>query len=214
MDFLNNWVQGIIIAVVIATIIEMILPNGNNKKYVKIVLGIYIVFTIMSPIVNKVTKNNFEISSIINLEKYAKKFETYETSAKSKNIEDVNQNNIKKIYIANLEKDIKSKLKDKGYIAKKIDIQIKNDDEYQINEIIIEIDSNKKEIYENNKNINIVNEIQIVNIDVKDNIENNTKDDVNDAKQNNSKVTHLEKTEIIKYISDTYGINEKNITIY
>ena len=214
MDFLNNWVQGIIIAVVIATIIEMILPNGNNKKYVKIVLGIYIVFTIMSPIVNKVTKNNFEISSIINLEKYAKKFETYETSAKSKNIEDVNQNNIKKIYIANLEKDIKSKLKDKGYIAKKIDIQIKNDDEYQINEIIMEIDSNKKEIYENNKNINIVNEIQIVNIDVKDNIENNTKDDVNDAKQNNSKVTHLEKTEIIKYISDTYGINEKNITIY
>ena len=214
MDFLNNWVQGIIIAVVIATIIEMILPNGNNKKYVKIVLGIYIVFTIMSPIVNKVTKNNFEISSIINLEKYAKKFETYETSAKSKNIEDVNQNNIKKIYIANLEKDIKSKLKDKGYIAKKIDIQIKNDDEYQINEIIIEIDSNKKEIYENNKNINIVNEIHIVNIDEKDNIENNTKDDVNDAKQNNSKVTHLEKTEIIKYISDTYGINEKNITIY
>lgn len=38
MNFLNTWLQGIIVAVIIATIIEMILPSGNSKKYIKMVL--------------------------------------------------------------------------------------------------------------------------------------------------------------------------------
>ena len=40
MEFISSWVQGIIVAVVIATIIEMILPEGNSKKYIKIVIGV------------------------------------------------------------------------------------------------------------------------------------------------------------------------------
>ena len=207
MGSLNTWVQGIIIAVVIATIVEMILPNGNNKKYVKVVLGIYIVFTIMSPVVNKITKDNFEISSIINLQKYAKQFEAYEVNSKSLNIENSNQDSIKKIYSANLEEDIKTKLKEKGYNAKKIEIKVENGNNYGITSLILEIDSNKNEEDENNKNINVIDEIKIGNINVS---ENNT----NEIKQRNSKVTHSEKTEIIKYISEVYGINEKNITIY
>ena len=47
MGFLNSWLQGIIVSVVISTIIEMILPNGNTKKYVKVVLGIYVMFNII-----------------------------------------------------------------------------------------------------------------------------------------------------------------------
>ena len=35
VKFINSWAQGIILAVIIATIIEIILPEGNNKKYVK-----------------------------------------------------------------------------------------------------------------------------------------------------------------------------------
>jgi len=35
MEFITSWVQGIIIAVIIGTIIEMLLPNGNSKKYIK-----------------------------------------------------------------------------------------------------------------------------------------------------------------------------------
>ena len=46
IEFLSNWIQGIAIAVIIASIFEMLLPNGNIKKYVKVILGIYIVFCI------------------------------------------------------------------------------------------------------------------------------------------------------------------------
>ena len=44
MEWISDWVQGIIVAVIIVTIIEMILPNGNSKKYIKVVIGIYIIF--------------------------------------------------------------------------------------------------------------------------------------------------------------------------
>ena len=33
IKFINSWAQGIILAVIIATIIEIILPEGKNKKY-------------------------------------------------------------------------------------------------------------------------------------------------------------------------------------
>ena len=32
IEHISNWAEQIIVAVIIATIIEMILPNGNNKK--------------------------------------------------------------------------------------------------------------------------------------------------------------------------------------
>ena len=32
INWIGSWVQGIVIAVVISTIIEMILPDGNIKK--------------------------------------------------------------------------------------------------------------------------------------------------------------------------------------
>lgn len=44
INWISNWAQGIIVAVIIGTIIEMVLPEGNCKKYVKVVIGIYIIF--------------------------------------------------------------------------------------------------------------------------------------------------------------------------
>ncbi len=60
MEFISSWVQGIIVAVVIATIIEMLLPNGNSSKYIKIVIGVYIIFNIISPIINKFTGDKLD----------------------------------------------------------------------------------------------------------------------------------------------------------
>ena len=65
MSFFNNWVQGIVIAVIITVIIEMLLPEGNSKKYIKIVLGIYVVFSIIAPVIGNITGGRFEVSSIV-----------------------------------------------------------------------------------------------------------------------------------------------------
>ena len=38
INWISNWAQGIIVAVIIGTIIEMVLPEGNCKKYVKVLI--------------------------------------------------------------------------------------------------------------------------------------------------------------------------------
>ena len=68
INYLSSWAEQIVLAVIIATIIELILPNSKNKKYVQMVIGIYILFNIISPVIKNKDILTFEE---INLEKYA-----------------------------------------------------------------------------------------------------------------------------------------------
>ena len=75
INFMSSWAEQIVLAVIIATIIELILPKNKNTKYIKMVIGVYVLFNIISPIIkNKekfsVEKYNTEIShnmKLINL---------------------------------------------------------------------------------------------------------------------------------------------------
>ena len=210
MNFLNSWLQGIIVAVVIATIIEMVMPNGNSKKYIKVVLGVYLVFNIIAPIVNKFSSSNFEISSLINIEEYAKKMDTYDLPSTNINIEKSNNENIKQIYISNLKNDIKNKLQEKGYKVEKIEIQIDNLENYKIKEISIylkeEIDEKKET--QNKIEINEIEkvEIQIAKNEVKTNEQNKNKKDTNIAEKT--------KNGVKQYIAETYELEQGKIKIY
>lgn len=204
MNFLNSWLQGIIISVIVATIIEMILPNGNTKKYVKVVLGIYVVFNIITPIINEFTNSNFELSSIINIEEYTKKMDTYEVS--SNNIEKSNEENIKQIYISNLKNDITAKLEEKEYSVKKVDIEIENNETYKIKNVELSLSKKEAKEEQETKNEVVISEIEKVEIQVGE----KKKDD---AKEEKSDLTESEKKEIKKYLSSVYEIQEKQITI-
>lgn len=198
IDFLSNWAQGIIVAVIIATIIEMILPNGSSKKYVKVVVGIYILFTIISPIITKFSSNNFNINDILDTKAYEEQMAKSDEDI-SKKIEENNNRTIKDIYQSNLESDIKAKLKDKGYEVLNTYIQIRDDENYTIEFISLSLD--KKETEESNQVRNI--EIEEVNIQIG---ETNTQ-------ESDTSLGASEKQEIAEYISSTYDIDIKNIEI-
>lgn len=202
MEFITSWVQGIIIAVIIGSIIEMLLPNGNSKKYIKVVIGVYIVFNIVSPVISKFTGSELELDSIIDISKYEDKISSYEVDAKT--LESTNNSNIKEVYILNLKKDIKAKVDDKGYIVNSIQIEIDNTDEYKVKNINMTVSKgqSKKEI-EANK----VNEIEKVNIEVK--IENSTTEEIDEM----IRLTAKEINEIKEYISSVYDIDKKDINI-
>lgn len=198
IDFLSNWAQGIIVAVIIATIIEMILPNGSSKKYVKVVVGIYILFTIISPIITKFSSNNFNINDILDTKAYEEQMAKSDEDI-SKKIEENNNRTIKDIYQSNLESDIKAKLKDKGYEVLNTYIQIRDDENYNIEFISLSLDKNETE--ESNQVRNI--EIEEVNIQIG---ETNTQ-------ESDTSLGSSEKQEIAEYISSTYDIDIKNIEI-
>ena len=67
ISFFSTWIGQIAVSVIIVSIFEMVLPKGNLKKYIKVVLGIYVIYCLISPFVNN--KKLFDIDNI-NIEKY------------------------------------------------------------------------------------------------------------------------------------------------
>ena len=147
INFLSSWVEQVILAVIIATILELILPNSKNKKYVQMVIGVYVLFNIISPIIKNKEKLVF---SEIDLDKYITTSTKVEQSSMDARLE--------KIYLDELENNIKSKFKNVGIeiikctidaeldTTKKnagihsIDVKVKNvDDEQKISKIKQEI---------------------------------------------------------------------------
>ena len=200
MEFMSSWIQGIIVSVVIATIIEMILPNGNSKKYIKIVIGVYIIFNIISPIINKFTGNELDFTSIIDINKYEEEMATYEVDTKK--LEQNNSSTIKEVYILNLKKDMKSKIEDKGYRVNGIYIELKGTEEYEV--IRLNLNISKKEDTQSNKKVsNTINKIEEINIQVQ--INNN----VEETRQIIN-ISESDIEEIKDYINSIYEI-DKNI---
>lgn len=50
MDLLINWVAQIIIFILLATIIDLLIPTGGMKKYIKFVIGLILILIFLQPI--------------------------------------------------------------------------------------------------------------------------------------------------------------------
>lgn len=194
IEFLSSWSQGIIVAVIIATLIEMILPNSSSKKYVKVVIGMYILFTIVSPIIKKLGGKDINLNTI-NIEKYEQQIAKSDNTI-SRKFEDNNTRSIKDIYVSNLKADISAKLKEKGYEIDTSDIQIKDDENYTIVKITLKLIKMEQKQEKNNEIV--INTVEIGNT----------------ISQKDSKtLSDDDKQEVKDYISETYDIDKKNINI-
>lgn len=139
INFLSSWAEQVILAVIIATILELILPNSKNKKYVQMVIGVYVLFNIISPII----KNNEKlVFSEIDLDKYITTSTKVEQSSMDARLE--------KIYLDELENNIKSKFKNAGIeiikctIDAELDTTKKNAGIYSIDVKVKNVDDEKK----------------------------------------------------------------------
>jgi len=206
IGWLSSWAQAIIIAVVIGIIIEMILPEGSSKKYIKVVVGVYILFTIISPVITKFTDKSLTVSETLKLEEYIDTVK--EKELKPNLLQEENSASIREIYIGNLKADIQNKLKGKGYIVTNIILDVGNDDNYILRKIILNISKkeNQEEVQnETKQEIEIINEVNIGTWQQEEN-------DVTKERKK-ARISSIEQKQIKEYLSSVYEINEKNIVI-
>ncbi|MGG1400618.1 stage III sporulation protein AF [Bacillus salipaludis] len=57
MEFIKEWVTNIILFVLLATVIDMLLPNSSMQKYVKMVTGLLLIAIILTPIFKLISKD-------------------------------------------------------------------------------------------------------------------------------------------------------------
>ena len=205
IEWISTWAEQIVVAVIIASIIEMLLPNGNNKKYIKAIIGVYILFTIISPIIGKFV--NIDLKDI-DYEKYFKEVETQETISQSLTN---NEKTMGEIYISNLKADMKNKLEEKGYRVENINLNVELEDEKnygKINEIVLEISKSSKESENITKEANntiAINKIEEVKIGNK--IENEKEIKIK------REISNGDKNEVKDYLASVYDVKKKNIRI-
>ena len=206
IEWISTWAEQIVVAVVIASIIEMLLPNGNNKKYIKAIIGVYILFTIISPIIGKFV--NIDLKDI-DYEKYFKEIETQETI--SGNLTINNEKAMEEIYINNLKADMKNKLEEKDYVVENIilNVELEAEKNYgKINEIVLAISKPSKEsdnIIKETNNTIAINKIEEVKIGNK--IENEKEIKIK------REISISDKNEVKEYLASVYDVKKKNIRI-
>ena len=214
INFLSSWVKNLALALIIVSILEMILPNNRTKKYVKMVMGLYILFSIISPFIensNKINLNNIDLNDYIE--------GTKPTSSIS---EEVNQTSmdirLNQIYKEELEKDITQKVEEKGYEVEKCKViaHISQNDN-GIEKITLKINGKTSQNENNQENataiedriVTEVQKIQKVDISI-------SKNEENEEEQQVEEQTRITKTDI-KIIKDLliseYGVSEKCLKI-
>lgn len=231
INFLSSWVKNLSLALIVVSILEMLLPNNKTKKYIKMVMGLYILFSIIAPFVNNSNVLNFNIEDVYS--NYSKEISS--TSATSTTGE-VNQasmdDRLNKLYKEQLESDITQKVEEKGYDVRKCKVEAHvSESDTGIESITIEIDG-KNDNTENSNNSNktdateksngsskysknsgntledkIVKEIQKiqkVEIDV-------SKGD--DSEDTNSAITKTDVKMIKDFLTKEYGVSEKCLKI-
>lgn len=214
----------------------MILPEGNSKKYIKVVIGIYVLFTIISPVITKVSGKEIKVSDILDLNEYIQ--EAQKSSKVQNQIEIENEGNIMDIYVNGIKEDMKSKIEGKGYIVNNIEISIADYETYAIQEVVLDvenkevnnmytedrangqIDQNINSTSETGiKEIEKIDEVDKIKVDISEQNENSNNNNIdkniegNNIDREKNKLNITQKQELKKYISSVYEINENNITI-
>ena len=195
INWLRSWSNQVIVAVIIATIIEMILPEENNKKYIKMIIGLYVLFTIIQPVITKLTGNEINLNDF-NYNKYLK--DTVQVSSSTEQFEDTNSKLIKQTYIDSIKRDIQQKIEQKVFKVLKCELDI-TQDENLLKNIELNLEKNTKE-----ENTDLNNKIQINEVNISKNTIDEKKKDV---------ISDKDKQELKKYLSEEYKIDANSIKI-
>lgn len=189
-SFIYDWLKNIVIILILLSLFNMVMPNGNMKRYMEHITGLIIIFTIISPLLNIV---NIDFS--LEKEVFNNIYENTDSYEKDV-LEDYNKE-IEDLYYAKIEERVSEIIKGNSDY-KLIDIEInihKEGNEYGlIKEINIRVSEEEKLAGSSNK-------IKIEQI--KSN-KNDNKDFIEDALA----------TELKDKISEELGINKEFIYIY
>lgn len=231
INFLSLWVKNLSLALIVVSILEMLLPNNKTKKYIKMVMGLYILFSIIAPFVNNSNVLNFNIEDVYS--DYSKEISNTSTTSTAGEVNQASMDDrLNQLYKEQLESDITQKVEEKGYDVRKCKVEAHvSESDTGIESITIEIDgkndntensnnSNKTDATDNSndsskysknsgntlegKIVKEIQKIQKVEIDV-------SKGD--DSEDTNFAITKTDVKMIKDFLTKEYGVSEKCLKI-
>ncbi len=205
VEWLKTWANQVIVAVIVAVIFELIIPNGKNKKYIKTIINLYVLFVIMDPIISKFTNIEKIDLSKYDYEKYIGNSISKETSS-NLNSEEM----IQKTFEKSIKEDIKRKLENQGYNASNICINIDNSNANYGQIDWIKLSVNKKDNVGDNTSTGDQTNNSSIQINAVEDVNINSNADISEK---NTSLKKSEKEKVKKILADEYNISKENIEI-
>lgn len=151
MEFLASYILSIVGIILVGIVVDLMLVDGQVKKYVQSIYVLFVVFTIVAPLpsfINNIKRGDysFETSTVEIDKKYLDLIKSQKDSAVCSAIKNV--------------------FEEEGYFNISVSVEsVMNNNNYEINEIRIDISSCSQYI---SRTIVIKNVLKVVNIDEKD----------------------------------------------
>ena len=195
MNSIMSYVYTLVFFAIFIAILEMILPKGNNRKYVMLASGLLLTYITISPIISILsgiseTKNTFSS----NIKEVSAEYGT--------SLTDINQEQyVLNLFEKGVENDIKKRVEECGFAIENVKIEYTISEEKEITDITSISFSvlDRVDKHQNQGNV------QKVSVDVS----------INGNKDNtkNIDLTNEEKDSIKKCLSEAYKLSQSDIVI-
>ena len=199
IENISLWAKNITLAVIIVSLFEMLLPNKKVKQYVNVVMGLYILFNIISPFVGK--NISLDLNQIID--------NTGTQVASSEPVDQTSMDKrLKEIGEEELEKSITKKIEELGYIVNDCKVTLNLGEETKIEKIVLQIEKNENIIQEQeetnaeNKLVEEIQKIKEIQVGKKEKAE---------KKENNITMTDI--NQVKKILIEEYEVSEQCLKI-
>lgn len=197
IEFLTLWIKDIAMIFVLISIIEIVLPNNNMKRYIDMIIGFLIIIVIINPFV-KLFHKDFNIDREI-FQKTGEqiKFEYMDNL----DLALTQEEQVKEVYISKIEDEITNLIhQTTNYRVENMNVSIYEDNIQYGNIKDIELILKKDEKEEEPKNLITVSSIEEISIGEK--------------KESSTALIELDDEGIKNLISKNHSISKENIKIF
>ena len=195
---IKEWIFNIVSISLIGVLLDIVIPNGNIKKYTRFIIGLITVVVILNPILNL-------FDQLPELEKYIAlnvfKLDTKSIEYQQKIMTETQQNQLINLFRSNIEKHVAQQVqKLTGYTNINVQVELDENniqDTGAIDKIYIQVQKEKGR-----------GSVEPINIYVDTSIEKI------DKSEDMVYFDEEKQFQIKKHISDVYNIDPSNIYIY
>jgi len=212
IEWLREWIQNIIVIVLLATFADLLLPNSNMQKYAKMVFGLLVILTIISPVLS--------VFDQFSTNKFMQQLEQ-ELNVKETNAMQMDQikSNQEKAFREKIVQQVEQAMTEQLQVllAKKLHLHLKNisltvnivGGEWDIANIALTV-GKSLENKQADVSSNEIETVKVVSIQLDQNGNNNKKKQHNDKDQDEP--GQIEK-QVMELIKEEWGIAEEKITV-
>ncbi len=196
-SFLREWILQIVSMFVFVSLLEIVLPNGQMKKYIDMIIGLLIIIVIINPFINLIFKDIDIERNILTLP------EINDSTQENSDILELQQDQMKSVYAFRVQEDIMKIIEEKtNYNVLNAEVEtideLEDEDFGMVTKVYLYVDE-KQDLQSDEKQGVNIKSIENINVNLSTN--QNNEDEFSDF------------SNIKKIIGEKYGVADDNIYI-